>query len=458
MRTSNNDIFWSYSASLFRFGGSILLLPILLISLDAKSLGLFYLIAGLANIPAILDFGFNSSFSRNISYIIGGAQNLRGQGLDQSDIKNKEVNYPLLKDLLHTMKKWYTYLMIFVAFLLISLGLLYLNFILIDESNNFKINAYIALIFASLSYGLDIFTQSKDAILIGMGKVAKAKKLYSQIQILYFVSASLLLILIPNLVCIFMVQLTVSILYFISINKKLKKISFIKNSEKSFHAEGYDYSKRNIIKAISPNALKIGLTSLGGFVANKGLIYIAAGYLSLIDIAKLGLSIQFITVIAGLGRVFLTAHLPEIYNLMIVGNFKRIRLIALHADMILFSTFIILGSAILFFGSPFVEKLGDDKELIGFWALLLLIIFCYLETRHILASQVLIAANAVPFFRASLVAGVTSVTICVFLLEIWMQDVLAVVIAAGIAQLYNNFKWPLERKKLLLSGIKNNFA
>jgi hypothetical protein len=71
-----------------------------------------------------------------------------------------------------------------------------------------------------------------------------------------------------------------------------------------------------------------------------------------------------------------------------------------------------------------------------------------LEINHRMATGILLSKNQVPFFKASLVAGIMSVILLFMLLRFWDFGIWSLILAGGLAHVvYNNWKWPLEVAK-----------
>ena len=83
------------------------------------------------------------------------------------------------------------------------------------------------------------------------------------------------------------------------------------------------------------------------------------------------------------------------------------------------------------------------------------LIISLLENNHGIAGAILLTNNEVPFFKASLLAG--AITICILIVMFYYTNVniWAMILAPGIAHLYNNFKWPYEVIKQLNISLKD---
>ena len=183
--------------------------------------------------------------------------------------------------------KWFDLRMAGLLFIIYStLGTYYIYSLLNGYSGD-ETEVYISwAILCVIIYNL--YTLYYDSLLIGKGLIKKSKQILILGHILYLITAAVLIVLDYGLIAIVSAQaISVFIIRWLSFNafftkEVLGKIAKVKSKSKE------------IFKAIYPNAIKIGLTSLGGFMVNKSAIIIGSLYLSLEEIASYGISIKLI--------------------------------------------------------------------------------------------------------------------------------------------------------------------
>ena len=92
------DLIWAMLATLFRIGSGVLLFPMVLSMLPSETVGVWTIFTSVTLITGILDFGFNQSFARNISYVFSGVRSLKRDGHEYvADAENEKIDYVLLK-------------------------------------------------------------------------------------------------------------------------------------------------------------------------------------------------------------------------------------------------------------------------------------------------------------------------------------------------------------------------
>ena len=71
-------------------GVSVILLPFILKYLDTNEIGLWYTFISLSVLINLIDFGFSSTITRNISYAWGGATKLLKEGTGKINKSKKK--------------------------------------------------------------------------------------------------------------------------------------------------------------------------------------------------------------------------------------------------------------------------------------------------------------------------------------------------------------------------------
>src|SRR5699024_139051 len=116
MNITKKDIAWGYIGLILVQGINIILLPFILMFLTDKELGLWYTFSSLYSLVMLIDFGFQATISRNVSYIWSGSESIKSEGF--SFAVGKVINKEYFLKLLATIKAIY-YIMGCVAFVLL---------------------------------------------------------------------------------------------------------------------------------------------------------------------------------------------------------------------------------------------------------------------------------------------------------------------------------------------------
>lgn len=440
MIINKSDVLWNYGATFLKIASSIIILPLVLKVLPPETVGIWTVFMTITAFANLLDFGFNPSFERNVTYVFSGVKELNKKGYQTvKSSQNVEVDYGLLKALIEAMRWIYLRISLLLFFILMTLGTFYIYNILKNYHGD-KQEIYIAWFLLCFVSTYNLFTLYYDTLLQGRGMVKRAKQIVIVGYLIYLLISTLLIIFNFGLIAIVAAQVSSTIVI-----RFLSYRSFftyeIKESLKASKAR----NKKEILKIIYPNSIKIGLTSLGGFTIQKSAMIIGALYLSLEDIASYGITMQLIAVLSSLSGIYLSTFIPKIVHLRVLNNVKEIKKIYLKGEVILVASYIIGGFFLLILG-PFVLEIVGSKTLLLSTPLLLLALFLSLvETNLSNAGNILLTKNDVPFFKASLVSGLFVILGLFLSLKYFQFGIYAMFLTPLIVDFaYQAWKWPYE--------------
>jgi O-antigen/teichoic acid export membrane protein len=452
MKITKSDVFWNYGATFLKIGSTIILFPFILSKMPSETVGIWTVFITITSIIGLLDFGFNPSFTRNITYVFSGVKKLKKNGVDNILNENNEINYVLLKGLINSMRWIYLRMATLLFLLFASIGTFYIQFLLKNYNGN-HLEVYISWVIVCLINTYNLYSLYFESLLQGSGLIKKSKQIFVIGQFFYLAGAIVLVALGQGLIAIVSAQalsvIIVRILSykaFFTLDIKLKLLV-----TKSF-------SRKEVLSAILPNSVKLGITSLGSFFVLRSSIILGSLYLPLNDVASYGITMQLISVIGGLAGIYIGTYLPKITQHIIFGEINLIKKIYIKGLLILVLSYLMMGLGLLFFGQLLLNFIGSQTNLLAFNLILLILVISFLENNHAIAGAILLTNNEVPFFKQSLIAGLTTVFLLIIMLNFTEMNLWAMVLAPGIAQLYNNWKWPYEVKKQLkitLFDIKN---
>ena len=353
VNTDKNDVLWNYAATFLKLASQALLLPLILTMMSSEKVGIYVVFITINSFALLLDFGFNSSFTRNVTYVFSGVKSLKKQGYEKKINNKNYIDYALLKGLISVMRRFYLLLSLILFVLLITLGSFYISFLTQDYQGDIN-EVYIAWIILITVNTYNTYTLYYGALLLGKGLVKKSKQITIAGQLVFLFFSASLIILGYGLIAIFTAQgLSIIIIRFLSkktffTDQIIKDLKLISNR-----------SNREIFNSIYPNSLKIGITSLGAFMVHRSTIIIGSLYISLEDIASYGITLQIITVVSGLAGIYTSTYLPKINELRIRDNIVEIKKIYLKGQ------FIVILSYLL--GSFFILVLVDFKFITKFY-------------------------------------------------------------------------------------------
>lgn len=439
MQITKVDVVWNYGATFLKIASSALLLPFILRMMPPAMVGIWSIFMTITAFTSLLDFGFNSSFARNVTYIFSGVKTLKVNGYENVYENNLTVDYGLLKGVITAMKWFYTRMAIVLFLLLTTLGTYYIHTLLQNYKGDHN-EVYISWVILCIINSYNLFTLYYDSLLQGKGLVKKSKQVIIVGQTVYLVIGAILILAGNGLIAIVSAQAaSVIIVRWLS-----HHYFFTKEIKKNLH-NAITRSKKEVLKAITPNAVKIGLTSLGGFMVQRSAIVIGSLYLPLLDIASYGITMQLISIIAGLGVIYTATYQPKISQLRVLQNNSEIKALYLKGQIILLLTYIIGGICLLILGKATMNFIGSKTHLMIQPLIFVAIVVSFLESNHSIAGGILLSKNVVPFFKASLLSGGATILFLFLFFQFTNIGLWAMIVAPGFAQvIYSNWKWPLE--------------
>lgn len=428
-KITGKAVILGYFAQLFNYGVAIFVLPFILKYLTINDLAIWYIFVSISSIVSLLDFGFSITISRQVSYIYAGAQSLCKDGC--SNIINSEINFGLLKSVLETSKKIYRRISICIFVLLLSAGTIYLSYV----SN---IDSRIMLIWFLYVIGITInfYYYYINAFILGRGAVSINNMIILCSKLTFLIVLSIGIYFNWGLLSLVLAQFANILVTRILgikcyIPKMVKKqIELITN---------YD----NCLSVIGPNAGKQGIVSIGSILLSQAGTLISGLFLSLEQIAQLGLTLQIFGILSVLCRVCLQTHIPLYSALWVNNNIKEIRQTFLK-DQIIAYLILFIGSLIIIFkGNCILKFIGSNVMLPPANILILYFIFYLMEMTHGNCVSLISTENKVPYYIAGIMAGITSVLVTLILLASnWGLVALPLGLISGNLP-YNSWKWPL---------------
>lgn len=443
------DVIWGYISTIFTIGAGVILLPFILYKLDADTVGLWNIFQTITSLVFLLDFGFRPSFARNISYIFSGVSCLQKEGVATIE-KTAEPDYGLLKGTLTAMRRFYMWMALAVFLLLATAGTAYFLYILQKYTGDKK-DAFIAwgLLIGINCYNL--YTLYYDALLTGKGYIKQSQQITILGQVVYLSVAIGLLYAGFGLIAIVSAQVLSVI-----IRRVVTHHIFFTRNLKQHLADAAEQDPKNIISAIAPNAVKMGLTSLGAFLVNKSAMLIGSAFLPLAAVASYGISMQVIDILSRCGTVYYQSFIPKLAQYRAARDMASLKKTYIYSTLSLMVIFLSGGIAFVLLGDWALQLIKSDTTFLPSAMLCTMIVIHFLEQNHAVAAGFIMADNKIPFFIPSLVSGAATVALLWIFLSPLHWGVWGMILAPGIAQLaYQNWKWPSVVIKELMGTSYN---
>jgi len=437
INTGRKDVLWNYIATFLQIGSSLILFPFILRSFSKETVGLWTVYATIISFVGLLDLGFNATFSRNITYIVSGVRELKTSGYQNVNAETTGIDYGLFKGLIQAMKWFYTRMAVILLLLLTTVGTYYILTLLKNYSGDHN-EVYVSWFILCTVNAYSLYTFYYDALLSGKGLITQTKQIQILGQTVYLVVAVLLIYLHFSLTAIVSAQ-ALSIL----IRRYLSNYVIFTPDFKQALSTAQTHSRKEFIRVIMPNAIKFGLTCLGGMLTLRVSVIVGALYLALSDIASYGITVQIIWIIASVAGVYSSTYMPKIAQFHVQENKDSVKKIYLRSCWVMFLTYVAGGSILILFGNPVLHLIKSNTLLLPTFHIFVLLLTNLLLTNYSIAGQIIMQQNKIPFFKADIITGVATLLLLFLFLQFTNMKIWGMILAPGIAcACYNNWKWP----------------
>ncbi|MFV0391976.1 MAG: O-unit flippase-like protein [Paludibacteraceae bacterium] len=440
MQITKKDVAWNLGATVLKIASGVIILPVILKYLTADDVGVWTIFLSFSAITLLFDFGFSATFSRTITYIFSGANELYPRGFEIT-ATGSEVNYALLKSTIKAMKWFYARIALVILLFLLLGGTFYIRYVLEKSySGDFKL-IYLSWILYGIIIAYQAYTLYFESLLLGKGLVKRNKQIIVISQLLFMIVSLFLLVYFRLGLLSLVIGQAVSVIT----NRTLSYFTFYNHDTKEALQSAGVISHKEILRNISPNAIKIGITSLGSFLVNKSAVFVGSLFLPLPSIATYGVSKQVVDMISAVSSIWFSTYYPKIIQYRVNNKIERLKSLYVDSKIVYVVLFVLSGVVLVLFGNQLLSLIKTDTLLLSAPLLILLLVVAFLENNHSIAGNILLTKNDVPFFKASILSGLLTVLLLILFLGNFKFGVISLILAQGLAQLvYQNWKWPLE--------------
>ena len=444
MKPSKIDVLTGYLSQFLNIGAGLILLPFSITYLSSEEAGLWLIIITIVSSIALLDFGFSQTVTRNFSYVLAGASDLKKEGVDKPKENSQAINYLLLFSLLTVTKRIYWFLGLCSIGLLGVFGTMYIHHVIRDTTIDYY-NALAVWWVYVVGITLNVVFLYFVPVLLGCGKIR------SGYQVSIINRGSMLLLSIISLLLGYgLLGLAVS--YFISviISRIYSSWCFSKIENFKIGLNGKKQFDKELLSIMWHNASKLGLVMLGSFLINRSTALLAGWYLTLEEAASFNITIQIFSVLLMVSQTYFQTHVPMFSQLQLLSSKSGLR--KKYVECMFVAWFVMIAGSVFFIwlGNPILSLINANVAFLSTGLLAVAAVIFFLEMNHSLAATFITTKNEVPFVRASLLSGGSVIVLSAILCGSFELGVLGLLMGQGVSQLvYNNWRWPLVAWKMI---------
>jgi O-antigen/teichoic acid export membrane protein len=421
-------VLWNYAATFLQIGVGVILLPFILRVFPQETVAIWTIFTTIIALSNLLDFGFNPSFARNVSYVVSGVKELKATGYQTVESHNSEVDYSLLKGLINAMKWFYARAAAALFVLLATAGTYYMHTVLKTYSGSHA-EVYIAwaILVAINSYSL--YTMYYDSLMQGQGLIKRSKQIKIIGQSAYLIAAVVLILLRFNLIAVVSAQaLSIVIIRILS----YRTIYTAELKQHLHHAKAQ--ARREMLKPIYPNAVKIGLNGIAGQVALRSSMIIGSLYLSLETIASYGITMQITAIISSVASVYFVSYLPKIAQLRVQGDNIGVKHWYLKSCWLSLAVFLTIGFGFILGGDWVLNAIKSQTLLLPKPLIAAALAIALFEVNISINANIYLSKNEVPFLKSSILVGAVTLILLFAFFRYTNLGVLGMIIAPGMAE------------------------
>lgn len=440
--SDKSTVIWGYAATLLSIASGLIVLPLILRLLSTDEIGVYYLLITISSFLALFDLGFSPQISRNLTFVFAGAQELKKDGYGMGA---EDINPILLKGLIEVSKKIYRKIALFVILILFFVGTPYiLNVTKEHLSLNYIVPIWLLYCIVST---LSMYFYYLTAFMEGKGEVKRTK-------IIIVFSKSI------NIICISVFLLLDLKLWAVVLGSFIYISLYVYLSKKSFYTPAINKMlndvevdvavEEDIFEKIWYNAKKIAIVYFFGFVINKFNVFFSGAFLTLADVASLGLLIQFTTLISSISENTFLVSQPEIASLRVQNN-KEALLKRFSFALAVYICLFLAGSLFMIVCMPtLLDLIQSNSSLPSLWIMILYCFIIFLERQHCTCMAFISTGNRVPYVESMIIAGILIILGSYIVLKWTSFGLIGLIMVQGLIQLaYANWKWPYEAMKEL---------
>lgn len=428
---------WNYVATVLKIGVGVIILPLILRKFSYETVAIWTIFTSINTMVTLLDLGFNPTFARNISYVMSGVSKLNVIGHQTVGDEGNIIDYGLFKGLIGAMR-WFYSRMALILFALLSTAGTYYIYVILRNYSSSRYDVYISWFILCAINTYSLYTYYYDALMLGMGLVGRANQILIVANTAYLAVAIVMVLLDFNIIAIVCAQAVMVLIKRILSHRVIytKEFRWILTRVAAS-------SRKKLIKLILPNALKVGASGVSGFLCTRCSVIIGALFLSLYDVGAYGITMQLVTIIAGMANVYIATYHPKIAQCYINNDIITIKQIYIKSCLMVVNVYCICGLGLILLGNEVFHLIKSNTPLLSIHFIATALLFSALSTNHAIAGQIIVQRNEVPFYKSDLINGLATLLLLFVLFKTTNLGVWCMILAPGIIMAcYSNWKWP----------------
>ena len=449
IQLSKKDYFWSYLGVFLSLFAHIIMTPFIIYYLDGNQYGLWGVFQSLAAITALFDFGFATTFARNINYCWNGAECLKKTGAVYSS--TSEPNFHLMKKTMSACKRVFLLISSVALLIMLTVGTYYIAHI---SKNTDAREAVIAWIICAIAIFFNLYFGYYNSFLRGVGAISEVNKA------MVYSKAVQILVTIAFLVCGFgLIGTSIAYLAYGSLFRIIARRGFYR-----FHGIGKGLNSVNkaiptkeikdMFHVVWHNAWREGLVSLSNYLANQACTIIVSLYMPLTQTGAYSLGVQLSSAVALVAGAMYRSNQPVLQSAYINDD-KPAQRRTMSLIVFSFVSMDILGLLLVtFIGLPLL-RLIRPETIVSTAVMLSLGLYQFIINFRNCYTSYFSCTNRIPYVKAFLISSFACVGLALLAMGPLAMGMWGIIAAQLISQCaYNAWAWMLKAHKELELTVK----
>ena len=445
---NKKDYVWSYAGIFLSLCGSVLMTPFVVFFLDGEVLGLWYVFQSLSAITALFDFGFTTTFSRNVNYCWSGARKLERSGVVFAE--SSSPNFPLMKRVMCACRLVFLVLSLAAAGIMATAGTAYVLYVSSSIPGQEPLIAWlicVAAVFMNLYFGYF------GAFLRGVGAIAQVNKATVAAKATQIVLTLVLLFCGFDIVGTSVAYLAYGVLFRMIARRSFYRYEGIGEGLRKVD-EAISFSEvKEIFLTVWHNAWREGLVSLSNYLTNQACTIICSLFLTLTDTGAYALASQLAIAVSAVSAAMYTANQPVLQSAYITHDVEKTQ----RTMSLIVVSLIVLNligiAACVFIALPVLALIRPEVVVgplvmigVGLYQLMLKFRNCY--------TSYFSCTNRIPYVVPFLLSSALCIGLAVLMLGAFGWGIWGLIIAQVLAQaVYNAWAWPLKAHREMNLGF-----
>jgi O-antigen/teichoic acid export membrane protein len=370
----NSSIFNSWFSAFIGLFSAIIAIPIVITKLSVEEINIWFLFASIVALSQGVQFGFNTTFTRFISYVNSGVkiEEFKNLRFKKNTKFENELDKEEFSRVFYLMKNVYMFLSFIYLLVLLFVG--YFSLLKPIESLANQNDGWIAAGIVLVSTTLTLSFGYYQNFMLGINKVALVQRITG---IVSFIGLGLILIVLflhPTLVSIILIYQIVSLSVLVSViyfaKKEMTQMTIVKKN--SFDKE--------LFSIVWESAWKSGITTvIANIVKHISAILVAQFFTPSVSASFL-FTKRIFDIIENFTMTTFQARIPMIARYRGQGDFKTLIPYLKQTQKISYSVYLIGYICLILFGEYILSFINSNVQL-GSYELIILFSFATFISR-----------------------------------------------------------------------------